>query len=278
MVSQILKLISRIGQVVRICGTLPGIRYGFLIARHLPEVVRRGDLQPADRAMRGTFSIRFRGQCLTVPCSDVDAVNTIAGDGPTFAGIREIFSDEVYLRGFTDLGNIDTFVDLGANRGMVSLLAAAGLGARKVVGVEPQAPYGPCFEILAKANGLSPDQCHREVKFAGAHDDETTISVDGIRKIYGIDRIDFLKCDIEGAENVVVLDDGAFLPHVRLVAMELHPEADTRTDQIRSRMHEAGFYVSLTDADGVPALTDVASYLFASRQREDLALPSDGPD
>ena len=218
--------------------------------------------------------MNFRGRPVVVPFSDTDRANVIANDGPTFASIREILGDEVYLRGFRRLGDVKTFVDLGANRGMVSLMAAAGLGATKVVAVEAQKEYSPCFKVLAEANGLRSEQRQRIVKFAGATDDASTVTVDGLCRQFDIEHIDFLKCDIEGGENEVVLGGApAFWSRVGLVAMELHPEAGTRTGEIISTLTMDDFYVSLTDPDGNPSDAERASYLYAARDAQDLAYP-----
>lgn len=274
MLGQARKLLSKIAQVWGLCGTGTGLRYAGAVIIHLPSILIRRNLQPADAAMSGHAHIGFHGQTIAVPFSAVDRVNTIAGDGPTFAGIREILGDAVYLRGFTRLGTLNTFVDLGANRGMVTVMAAKGLGIPKIVAVEAQAPYSACFEVLADANALTPDQRHRIVKFAGAVDDQTTVTVDGLCNAYDIDQIDFLKCDIEGGENEVVLGGApAFWHRVRLVAMELHPEVETRTDEIIQTMTADGFHVTVTDPDGRPIETMRATYLYASRNAADLALP-----
>ena len=274
MLGQARKLLSKIAQIWSLCGSATGMRYTLAVATRLPAILKRRDLQPADAAMSGSALLNFRGRNIVVPYSKVDRANTITGDGPTFAGIREILGDEVYLRGFAQLGAIQTFVDLGANRGMVSTMAASGLGVPKVVSVEAQDPYSACFEVLADANDLTPDQRHRVVKFAGATDDDNTITVDGLCQQFGIEHIDFLKCDIEGGENAVVLGGApAFWHRVRLVSMELHPEADTRTDEIIATLIADGFHVSVTDPEGHPIPTMQATYLYASRDASDLALP-----
>lgn len=274
MIGQARKLLSRIVQVWTLCGAGTGVRYSLAVLAHLPSILKRRNLQPADAAMTGSVALSFRGRPVVVPFTETDRANVIANDGPTFAGIREILGDEVYLRGFRRLGEVKTFVDLGANRGMVSLMAAAGLGVPKVVAVEAQAEYSACFEVLAEANGLTMDQRHRVVKFAGAADDDTTISVDGLCRQFGLERIDFLKCDIEGGENAVVLGGApAFWHRVGLVAMELHPEAGTRTDEIVETLTADGFSVSVTDPDGNPSELMRATYLYAARDAQDLAYP-----
>ncbi|MEM7212823.1 MAG: FkbM family methyltransferase [Pseudomonadota bacterium] len=274
MIGQAKKLIARIGQVWSLLGAGFGIRYALAALVRFPAVLRNRSLQPADLAMQGEARFRFNGREVVVPFTAVDAANPIPGDGPTFASIREILCEEVYLRGFKRLAPITTFVDLGANRGMVSLMAAAGLGASKVVSVEAQSPYSACWDVLAEANRLTPDQRHRVVKFAGASDDDQTITVDGLCAQFGLERIDFLKCDIEGGENAVVLGGApAFWHRVGQVAMELHPEADTRTDEIIETLVADGFHVSVTDPDGHAIETMKATYLYASRDAGDLLFP-----
>ena len=264
------KLAAKIAAVFRVCGPWIGLRYVLAVLVRSPAILRRRDLQPADWAMRGRSSVRVQGGQVVVPFSDVDRANTIAGDGPTFAAIREIFGDAVYLRGFKGLAPVDVMVDLGANRGMVSLMGARILGAGTVVGVEPQAPYAACFEVLARANDLDPSQVLRIAKMAGAVDDDHTVSVAGLMAGHDIERIGFLKCDIEGGETALVLDGPPFLERVDLMAMELHPEAGTRTSEIMAKAQSAGLHCRLTDPDGHPAAPETAGYLYAARDPDRL--------
>lgn len=271
MLRTLARLCAKIATVFRVCGPGRGLAYLVAVGGHAREILHRRDLQPADKAMRGAAEVRFRGARIAVPFEAVDAANSIPGDGPTFASIREIFGDAVYLRGFREIGPVGVFVDLGANRGMVSLMGAKALGAEVVVAVEPQVPYGACFEILADANRLGPEQRHRIGKMAGAVDDEATVSVAGLMAAHGLDRIDFLKCDIEGGETALVLDGPPFLDRVGLMAMELHPEAGVPTAELVARAEAAGLTCRLTDPDGHPAEAARAGYLYAARDPERLA-------
>jgi 23S rRNA U2552 (ribose-2'-O)-methylase RlmE/FtsJ len=271
MLRQALKLASSIHGVTRLCGFWTGVRYAGAVLRTLPRVLRGRSLMPADTAMRGETMVHYRGVQIQVPFSRIDEANKIVGDTPTFASIREIFGEDVYLRGFRQIGTVKTFVDLGANRGFVSILAARALGAEKIVGVEAQPEYSAMFEVLAEANSLLEAQRARVVSFAGERNQPSTITVGTACAEHGITEIDFLKCDIEGGENDVVLGDGAFLGYTRLIAMELHPEHGTKSVEIVSKLRAHGFAVAVADAQGGPSQPETATYLYASRDAANLA-------
>lgn len=271
MLRQASKMASSLIGVAHLCGPWMGLRYAGAVLRTLPRVLRDRTLMPADRVMRGAAVVRYRGVEIRVPFSRMDMANSIPGDTPTFASIREVFGEDVYLRGFRRLGRIATFVDLGANRGFVSTLAARALGAEKIVGIEAQSEYSAMFEVLADANSLTETQQARFVCLAGNIEGPSTTTVGAACAGSGITNIDFLKCDIEGGENDVVLGDGGFLDCTRLIAMELHPEHGTRSVEIVDRLRSQGFAVAVADAGGAPAEPESATYLYASREPGDLA-------
>jgi len=48
------------------------------------------------------------------------------------------------------------------------------------------------------------------------------VTIAGLMETFGLERIDLLKLDIEGAERDVLTESGAWLPHVEAVVAELH--------------------------------------------------------
>ena len=90
------------------------------------------------------------------------------------------------------------------------------------------------------------------------------MTIDEIMKRFGMDRIEFLKCDIEGGEFDVFLRNNAFLAKVDRIAMELHPE-EGDVAALRQALTESGFNSKVTDQFGNDAGSKEWNYLFASR-------------
>jgi FkbM family methyltransferase len=150
------------------------------------------------------------------------------------------------------LGPGDTFVDVGANWGYFTLLGAARVGpAGRVVGLEPEPRL---FELLAanvRANQLdqvtvlpvAASDGPGEVQFTGFDAaggnwglskmggsgangfTARTVTVDAQLDDLGVGRVDLLKMDIEGAEDLALAGMTAGLAAGRYerILLELHP-------------------------------------------------------
>ena len=144
-----------------------------------------------------------------------------------------------------------TIVDAGANIGLASIYFANKFPDAKIIAVEPEAsnleilktniaPYGNIFAV----NGAL---WHENAKTAlidsgvgkwgfitQARDDDRVVAggkvvcevqgltMDAIMKTCGIERIDVLKIDIEGAEREVFKDPSAWIGKVDALIIELH--------------------------------------------------------
>jgi hypothetical protein len=63
MLSMLQKLATDFLGLARVCGVLTASRWIVFVGRHFPDIVREGNLQPADKAMgEGPFTVR-PGQC-----------------------------------------------------------------------------------------------------------------------------------------------------------------------------------------------------------------------
>ena len=238
--------------------------YCLELARRIPAVCRARSLVPVDRAMRGTVAFRVGGQSIDLP---LDVVARLLGghdDTPTFGGAREMYANNVYLRGFRPGITARSVVDLGSNRGLFLLLGAKVLGATTLIGVEPQGVYTPVFAALAQANGIRPGACTRDERLAGPVAAPGTVTLAEIMATHGLDRIGFLKCDIEGGEFDVLGAPDAPLDRIDNLALELHPE-DGDVCRLAGRLHAGGLDLISTDQLGRAVPVERAGYLYASR-------------
>ena len=263
-------LAAELRSVHRMAGGRAAVRYAGEVLRKLPAVVRLGTLGPADEAMKGKSWTLSAGS------------RTVELDGPHWGGAREIYGRRVYLPSAKfAIEPGDRVVDLGANAGLFTLLAAA-CGAR-VLAVEAQSGFAPEIERNLDRNGLR-DRVTVIVALIGAgrgvfSDPEDVLSgshgcarppvleLGPLLDQHGFDRVDLLKIDIEGSEFALFQGEMSWLDRVRRIAMEVHPahgEVPALAELLRSR----GFQVSTTDDRGARTErpSERGGYLYALRE------------
>jgi hypothetical protein len=219
-------------------------------------------LAPLDRAMRGDYAVDYRGRSLRIPVAQIDRLLAGTGDSATFGTIREMLVNDVYLRAFKAL-NAPTVVDLGSNRGFFLLIAARVLCARVAVGVEPLEKYDKPFELLCAWNNINCAAVHRHGTIVSADGGAGRTTMDSLIHEHDLRTIDFLKCDIEGAEFELFTRNNAWLGRCTNIAMELHPAAgDPR--MIVNALRQYGFACVPTDQFGASTAAENAHYLYAS--------------
>ncbi len=200
-------------------------------------------------------------------------------DGAYFGTAREICCRGVYsaIPGF-EIADSDVVVDLGANVGVFTTLAA--IRGKRVVAVEAQSGFIGIIEsnlknnrcrdkasvalgLIGAGSGLFRERSERK---AASHwgNEPPTLSLGEIIESYELEQIDFLKVDIEGSEFDLLSDAAGWLPRVRRLAMEVHLQYGDLRKIVRS-LKTAGFEVRLVDNDQrvAPFLTDRNGYLFA---------------
>jgi FkbM family methyltransferase len=195
----------------------------------------------------GMKSISCRVQC---------GENRVSLPGLHFGQIREIFGRRAYWRDpVMRIGPEDTVVDVGANVGVFSVAAAAMAWRGRVVSIEAQGGFicdlrrhlrenrledrvsvlhavvGPGIGWFAQNQGR--DGSH----FAG---EPRALPLSKLVEEHGLDRIDFLKMDIEGSEFAAFEDAPGWLPRVRRIAMEVHLEHG-RPELLEDLLHRHGF-------------------------------------
>jgi FkbM family methyltransferase len=198
--------------------------------------------------------------------------------GAYTAGAREMYCRNVYLRTGFVMPRGGWVLDLGANRGLLSVWAA--LAGAQALAVEAQEGFEPEIRRLAAHNGVS-DRVHVEIALAGGTitgganagvlaDDQrwatsshgapqrpAGVSVPQLMSAYQIGRIGLLKVDIEGGEFAVFGsgEDLRWLDRVDQVVMEVHPGFGDIAELVSQFRHH-GFVVDLRDNEGTRVSAD----------------------
>jgi FkbM family methyltransferase len=232
--------------------------------------VRAGNTEPLAATLAGTacrLNVDGRRVCL---------------DGSQLAGAREIYGRRVYeaLPGFAVTSG-DVVVDLGANVGVFTTLAATR--AARVIAVDAQMGLLRTLERNVAATGVrdrvtvihglvgattgvlsDPEARHRSPDFGGVEPPIYTLR--DLFAAQGVDRVDLLKMDIEGAEFALFAET-SWLPTVQRIVMEVHA-AFGDPDALAEGLRAAGFDVTLLDDDlrRLDALAGRNGYLYARRR------------
>jgi FkbM family methyltransferase len=255
-------------------------RYSKQVLLSAPEIWRGKTLKHANERMRGGVC-HFR----------LPGGGAVTLDGKFFGIAKELYCRGVYfaLPGF-ELGPDDCVVDLGAHVGGFTTLAA--VSAKKVVCVEAQAGLLPVIESNLAANrcrekvavewglvgagtGLFSSPARRR---AASHyvKEPPVIAVSELFARHGLERVDFLKVDIEGSEYDLFGGEAGWLKAVRRVAMEVHFDFGDPA-RLAARLERAGFEVWLMNNDQQVVTSfdrrhgEDSGYIFAKRRAGDCA-------
>lgn len=266
----ILKLLSNLKAVATVSGAHTALAFVRAILANLPTIVRTRNLVAADLAMRGrAWPYSLQGVRLSL-------------DGKHFGGAREMYCRQVYFPSPQfSLHPGKWVVDLGANAGLFSLLAA--LAGCKVLAVEAQAGFVREIEALASARGVSDRVTVENVLVGGGSgvlSDSRKLetashfggvvprksSMDALLAKHGIDEVDLMKVDIEGSEFDLFRSSAPWLARVSRLAMEVHPGHGDVEDLVAT-IASQGFRIELRDNDSmlVDEISLAGGYVFATR-------------
>lgn len=269
--SPLTRLGHNVAGVLRRADPVTAVRFAGALLTRAPQIVSSRSLVPADRAMAGRPA-RF----------DVDGTY-VEVDGADFSAAREMYGRRVYLsHPNVELRPSSVVVDLGANIGLFTTLAARR-GCR-VLAVEAQRGFRREIERRLERNGVG-DLVTIETALVGGAEGlladpaklETashyepgqelpSVTMAELLSKHAVERVDFLKMDVEGSEFAILREPEPWLERVQQIAMEVHPEFGD-PHQLETVLQGAGMRTTLTDdllrADHAP--TQRGGYLFAWR-------------
>jgi len=237
-------------------------------AVNAPEILRSKKLTALDSAMSRNMTVRFGKSRVAMPLADIDQILSAHNDNPTFGNLREIYARNCYLQRLKLRPPIGSVLDLGANRGMFSVLALVALRADRAIGVDPMPVYDRVAKLLLEANRCNPDRAFRYKKFISSPSVEEQnpgryISIPTILREQGIGRFQLVKMDIEGHEQQV-FSEPDWLASIDNLTMELHPHMAGDLSLIPEALKRFGFQYLIVDQTGNPAPIHSGMFLYAS--------------
>lgn len=240
--------------VFRACGRRAGLRMLAATVAALPHIARTRTLRAVDAAMsRLCPTVVVDGRVTRWQRMDFGIFRDIV-----FRGVYTPTPAFVPQRG-------DTVVDLGANDGVFSVLAAPRVGDGRVIAVEAQPDECALIERHAAINDVAATvTVIRGFAGSGGVLDgmpgaAPSVDLDGVLDRVGIGEVALMKVDIEGSEFALFARPGRWLGRVRRIAMEAHPpHGDVRA--LCEILRAAGFAVWTQ-----PSSTAAALYVYAER-------------
>ncbi|MGO9988390.1 MAG: FkbM family methyltransferase [Steroidobacteraceae bacterium] len=230
--------------IVSVCGWLVAVRWLGCVVLTLPACLRTRNLQPGDRLMgQGPFLVT-RGA----------AQARLSGE-QIFSGIREIWVRDVYLKNnFLKIPADALVIDFGANLGNFTNLALAQHKDVRVIAVEPSLSLSNSLQASAKANGWADRVAVKRV-FIGVttqvqlsvadnpdYQGAPFITEKDFLDEFRVDRVDFLKCDIEGSEFFLLKPESKLLSLTRNLAIEIHSWGGS-VPAFLDRLRDMGFEI-----------------------------------
>lgn len=248
--------------LIRVLGAFLALKWAAMVFLNFNGIAKARNLQLADQAMgEGPFFIRF----------SADVGFWIGGPG-AFSGIREMYVRDTYLhQGLLTIEDGNVVLDLGANMGNFTNLALAHGRSVRVVSVEPGRDLNESYRKSLGLNTGFVDRAQLLRAFVGAMDAKQAemltdpqyvgagwISEDELISQAGLERIDFLKCDIEGGEFGLLHPESMLLKMARKIAIEIHHFAGD-VDKFMSMLVEQGFRLNSIQRDPDGTVTVLGS-------------------
>ena len=263
-----LRFFSEFRQIAK---TLEARDFAFLLKEtvlNAPAILKSRKLAPLDSRMCRDMTVRFGNSRLVMPLREIDGILSPLGDNPTFGGVREMYARNCYLKHLRLERPLHAVLDLGANRGLFSLLALVELDAEIAVGVEPDRRYDSVFQLLLDANQCTARRAPRYTKFISSPlseraNPDKNVSIQTICREQAVERFGLVKIDIEGGEKDV-FSEPEWLRSTDNITMELHHWVGDLS-LIPAALDQYGLTYRLMDQEGRKANILTAMFLVASR-------------
>jgi FkbM family methyltransferase len=230
--------IARIAKIVvndfyglsRVGGLRMAIRWLLSIHKTSARCFRERSLLPADLSLgEGPFRVCFNGKKAIL-------------QGPSaISGIREIWVRNVYLgERYLQIDEDSMVLDLGANIGIFTILALAHGAGVRVVAVEPGRVLNQVFLKNLEINGWQErvtllssfiggrTEMQMHMSQSPQYQQANWVAQEDLIDLCRLEKIDFLKCDIEGSEFALFTQASPLLRIARQLAIELHDSGGDR--------------------------------------------------
>jgi FkbM family methyltransferase len=172
--------------------------------------------------------------------------------------------------GYLQLSEDAIVIDVGANIGDFTVHVASLCPRGRIYAVEPLADNVEMIVLNSGLNGISnveivqvalgASEGEVEIDVAGSHSSTyyrtrdaatqrvrlTTLAI--LMKEHGIDRVDLLKMDCEGAEWDILPCSDEILPRIRQICMELHLAGGWTSEKLANWLRDRGYEVIHTPA------------------------------
>jgi len=185
-----------------------------------------------------------------------------------------VLNEAAFLNPYLGSGHVEIqrdsiVLDIGANMGDFTIMAAAQCPLGHVYAIEPISEYIAVLETNKALNRLSNIEIIHVA--LGDHQGEIKLAVEGsqstahfdsaaktetvrlttlpqLMRDHGIERIDLLKMDCEGAEWDILPAALEVLPRIRQICMEYHPARGWTAEKLAAMLRESGYQVWYTDS------------------------------
>ena len=226
----IIKLLKELKLIYKHMGGVFLLKYVNTIAKNIPEILKTKSLGCVDKEIREPFKVKFKEYDFILP----------PGALPT--------TREIYLKNCYNINDDkkDICIDLGANRGIVSALLSRF--SNRVIAIEMLDVFMDEFDFIVKNNNIENIE-YLQYAITSSANQEIEITMNDLIERYSIKQIDFLKMDIEGAEEDVILNNNSWLNIVKEMGIEVHPPFGINLVKIVNELEKFGFIIKILDME-----------------------------
>lgn len=231
LIRNIKKFALELARIYNSMGIAFMLRYFSYFLKNITTVISTGSLSILDKQVNSLVKVKYQGHKFVLTPDAMPA-------------IRELMLKNCY--GFDMNRKYNTVLDLGANRGVFTVMAAKV--SNTVISIECNKDELPLlYERTMRLNDIT--NSYFINKFASNVTSNETISLGSIINDFNINEISYLKIDIEGAEKNLLEDNLEWIGITKEIAIEVHPCFGVNEQKIYSLLVNNGFSVSLFDKD-----------------------------
>lgn len=235
-------------------GNLDGFFRLLINSKRYKHKKRKGKITTADLGAE-SYQLKISNQVHTIK------MRTFKGDISIF---NEIFWKKSYEIPHNWVAEPKVILDLGAHIGFTSLYFAERYPEAKIFALEASkqnfnllennvrnfknitAIHGAAYTqdgfILFDESGLSFNN-----KISDKGDQVKAISINSLVENHGINQVDLMKIDIEGAEELLLKENTTWLEKTSVIVIELHPPYETK--DLKIDLEKFGFEIILPNAE-----------------------------